>query len=188
MDLAGRTIMLRCGISFMRQTVKSAFDLHLRRHHMGELLSRWTLPVSPSRRCTRDERRPRQGFRFPAGVCRGRAWKRLTGRPRFPPCSLSPKPMPREPHRFRARGTVGRYEVWRQHHAWTAPAGISCRHFGRRPLGPLTCQCPVRMRLGHSGLPRRQPTLVRYISELRMVPRGGIEPPTLRFSVACSTN
>jgi hypothetical protein len=25
-------------------------------------------------------------------------------------------------------------------------------------------------------------------SEVRVVPRGGIEPPTLRFSVACSTN
>jgi len=26
------------------------------------------------------------------------------------------------------------------------------------------------------------------MSEKGMVPRGGIEPPTLRFSVACSTN
>ena len=25
-------------------------------------------------------------------------------------------------------------------------------------------------------------------SKTKMVPRGGIEPPTLRFSVACSTN
>ena len=25
-------------------------------------------------------------------------------------------------------------------------------------------------------------------NDFKMVPRGGIEPPTLRFSVACSTN
>ena len=30
--------------------------------------------------------------------------------------------------------------------------------------------------------------VVRYKPLKRMVPRGGIEPPTLRFSVACSTN
>jgi hypothetical protein len=29
--------------------------------------------------------------------------------------------------------------------------------------------------------------LGQYFSEV-LVPRGGIEPPTLRFSVACSTN
>ena len=27
-----------------------------------------------------------------------------------------------------------------------------------------------------------------YVPENRLVPRGGVEPPTLRFSVACSTN
>ncbi len=31
-------------------------------------------------------------------------------------------------------------------------------------------------------------TALEFGSDHRMVPRGGIEPPTLRFSVACSTN
>jgi hypothetical protein len=32
------------------------------------------------------------------------------------------------------------------------------------------------------------PLVKALISLKKMVPRGGVEPPTLRFSIACSTN
>jgi hypothetical protein len=46
-------------------------------------------------------------------------------------------------------------------------------------------------RLYHPGSPKSLFSLIAFaaqrLSQL-MVPRDGIEPPTLRFSVACSTN
>jgi hypothetical protein len=77
----------------MRQAMKSAVDLHSRRHHILECClagrSRYLRPGGAPEM----SEWPRQGFSFPAGACRDQARKPSPGRPRFPPCSLSAKPM-----------------------------------------------------------------------------------------------
>jgi hypothetical protein len=47
---------------------------------------------------------------------------------------------------------------------------------------------PIRLTGKLSGCRAAEDGRTGSIKEKEMVPRGGIEPPTLRFSVACSTN
>ena len=67
------------------------------------------------------------------------------------------------PGRPRLKGGCARYD---------RPACV-IKKMLTRPLVPKRCQV-------------RNPKWLNLLK--RMVPRGGIEPPTLRFSVACSTN
>ncbi|CAI3957913.1 unnamed protein product [Commensalibacter communis] len=46
----------------------------------------------------------------------------------------------------------------------------------------------MNLSLDEQILYRLQQQKLSFIGDLRVVPKGGIEPPTQRFSVACSTD
>ena len=57
-----------------------------------------------------------------------------------------------------------------------------------KPASEINVTFPPESKLEISGKKTPPKSLKNKEIEAFMVPRGGIEPPTLRFSVACSTN
>jgi hypothetical protein len=81
----------------------------------------------------------------------------------------------------------GLFAFWEHETTATDPAAHVIRP-GREILTSndvLTRQTTLRM---ISNFDPGESRLSDRTSEINVVPRGGIEPPTLRFSVACSTN
>jgi len=91
-----------------------------------------------------------------------------------------------QPGRARRRASMPRRGFrpkFRAAAAISSLAGWSCSGAGPGARAMSACA-------GHAMFrgPFRHRVIAKGMNEIRMVPRGGIEPPTLRFSVACSTN
>ena len=95
---------------------------------------------------------------------------------------------------YLAREGVDVLVLDRGERSWLVMAAPRCPAFLQAECQPITGVLQTRAEDRGGGYPERdiapkpRQNVARVAGGRGMVPRGGIEPPTLRFSVACSTN